>query len=289
MNWTELKLTIPAESFEAASAILLSAGCPGVAESGDDPVTLSTALPNDERLHDRIDEIETRLAALPESGLSAPLSIEISTIDDADWMNSWKQYYKTAEFGSRLAIKPTWEFYPNPEGRGVVSLDPGMAFGTGGHPTTKLCLEALERHVQPGMTVADVGTGSGILSLAAARLGAETVFATDIDSLPRKIARENVIENDLEGTVHILEMDEFDAQAIACDIVIANIIAATLCELASTFPPRLKPGGLFIGCGIVDERLPDVVAALESAGLEMSRVHEDEIWRLVEARKPGSV
>jgi ribosomal protein L11 methyltransferase len=153
-----------------------------------------------------------------------------------------------------------------------------MAFGTGGHPTTQLCLRALEDHVTPGMTVADIGTGTGILAIAAANLGAATVYATDIDSLPRKIARANVARNGLQAIVQILEMEEFDTQARECDLIVANIVANTIIEIAPSAVPRLKPGGIFIACGIVEEHHDLVRDALHVAGLALQETLREDIW-----------
>src|SRR5205814_708758 len=146
-----------------------------------------------DELTGRLDMLRTHLARLPEFGLSPLLSdMTLRYAEDEDWANAWKQYFKPQRVGRSLVIKPSWEVYAPEEGERVLELDPGMAFGTGGHPTTRLCLEALEEYVAPGTTAADIGTGSGILSLAAARLDACQVYATDIDALPRRIARENV-------------------------------------------------------------------------------------------------
>src|SRR5205085_10111760 len=130
--------------------------------------------------------------------------------------NAWKQYFKPSRVGKRLVVKPHWEEYAAEPGDLILELDPGMAFGTGGHPTTRLCMEALEKYVTPGMRVADVGTGSGILSLAAARLGASAIFATDIELLPRQIATENVERNGLNTTISVLETEPFETAAQDC-------------------------------------------------------------------------
>src|SRR5262249_54638641 len=159
----------------------------------DNPMVISCCLPDDRDLNSKVEVLRTRLYSLADFGLSTPITFELKTLDDVDWASAWKQHYKPIEIGERLVIKPSWEQYGGGNGsRVIVELDPGMAFGTGGHPTTRLCLECLDRYVQPGMTAADIGTGSGILAIAAARLGARTVHATDIDSLPRQIASENV-------------------------------------------------------------------------------------------------
>jgi ribosomal protein L11 methyltransferase len=162
-----------------------------------------------------------------------------------------------------------------------------MAFGTGGHPTTKLCLLALEEQVKAGMTVADIGTGSGILSLAAVRLGARYVLATDIDPLPRRIARENVTRNGLDVPIRILEPADFDAQARDCDLIVANIVARTIIELAATVVERLKPNGLFIASGIVEDYHDAVLAALTEVGLTVEQTKREDIWICLVARSAG--
>lgn len=161
----------------------------------------------------------------------------------------------------------------------VVEIDPGLAFGSGGCQTTRLCLGALERYVDPGTVVADIGTGYGILAIAAARLGASVVHATDIDRLPRDIARENVARNALGDQENIHERDTFDAAARDSDLVVENIIAMNIIALTPSVAERLKPGCTFISSGIVDERLPDVLNALDAAAFEVLQTREDEIWR----------
>lgn len=291
MRWAELLIEIPSESSEAVTAILLDAGCHGVAETvkpgqgANSNVRIVGFLPVSDHLTNTLDIIEDRLASLSDFGLSAPTDFTLKHADETDWANEWKKYFKPVEIGKRLVIKPSWETYDKDPTRVIVELDPGQAFGTGGHQTTRLCLAALEDYVQPGMAVADIGTGSGILSLAAAKLGAATVHATDIDSLPREIARENVRRNSLTDRIHIHEMDVFDVQAQNCDLVVANIIAMTIIELTPSIHDRLKPGGLFIGSGIVEDRLPEVLTALEVNGFQWIETREEEIWRAVVARR----
>jgi ribosomal protein L11 methyltransferase len=284
MRWTEVTVRVPAESSEAVIAALLDAGSKGVSERDDDPRQITGCLSMDDDLQDRLDILEDRLAMLPEFDLSAPLDFNIRELDDVDWATAWKQHYKPLEIGERLVIKPSWESYLGDRSRAIVDLDPGMAFGTGGHPTTRLCLECLDRYVRPGMIVADIGTGSGILAIAAARLGAMTVHATDIDSLPRKIARENVTANTLDSTVIVHEMEGFNVEAQGCDLVVANILASVIVELLPSIRSRLNSEGLFIGSGIVEERLPDVMSALESEGFDPLEIRSDDIWRAVVAR-----
>jgi ribosomal protein L11 methyltransferase len=281
MQWVEILIEIPAESAEAVTALLLEFGSQGVAEIGGDPRILTGFLPESDDLLARLDDLDDRLARLTDYGLSAPLNLSYRHVEDADWANEWKRHFRPLEIGRRLVIKPSWETYERDPDRLVIELDPGMAFGTGTHPTTALCLEALEDYVTAGSVVADIGCGSGILSLAAARLGAAKVHATDIDPLPRQIARENVARNGLEERITIHAMEAFDAAARDCDLVVANIIASVILELIPSVYARLKPGGLFIACGIVEERLPEVVQALAQAGFTVGETRSREVWRAI--------
>lgn len=288
MRWAEIVVETPAESAEAVTALLLEAGCSGVAEAGAEARLLTGYLPLSDDLQPALDTLQSRLQRLPDYGLPAPVGITLRYVDDVDWANAWKKHFQPLEIGRRLVIKPSWAAYDGDSNRVIVELDPGMAFGTGNHPTTRLCLLALEEYVAPGSVVADIGTGSGILALAAARLGAALVHATDIDSLPRRVARENVERSGLQSIVRVHEMEAFDAAVRECDLVVANIIADTIIELAPSVFQRLKPGGVFISSGIVEEKLPEVLAALERSGFHIMEVREEEIWRAVVARA-GSV
>lgn len=288
MRWAEIIIEAPPDSAEAVTALLLEIGCRGVAEAGDNPLLLTGYLPISDQFQPGIDSLRDRLSRLPEWELPPVSSLTLRYMEDADWANAWKAYFKPLEIGRRLLIKPSWETYTGDPARVIVELDPGMAFGTGGHPTTRLCLVALEDYVRPGSVVADIGTGSGILALASARLGASVVHATDIDLLPRKIARENVARNSLEHVVRIHEMDAFDTAARGCDVVVANIIADTIIELAPSVFMRLKPGGIFIASGIVEERLPDVLQALEESDFKTLETRAEECWRAVISQTPYS-
>ncbi len=264
---------------------MLEFGCHGVAEHGSAIRTIVGFLPVTDQLPAILDDLESRFQSMPEYGLPAVAGLTLKYSQDTDWANEWKKYFKPMEIGNRLVIKPSWEDYAGGSDRIAVEIDPGQAFGTGGHQTTRLCLKCLDKYVEPGMVVADIGTGSGILAIAAAKLGASLVHATDIDELPRRIARENVTRNDLDGVVIIHDMGPFDGAAVNCDLVVANIIALTIIELTQSIHDRIKPGGLFISSGIVDDRVDEVIEALTAAGFQILEVQEEEIWRAVVARK----
>lgn len=279
MRWAQMTVQCAPEATEAVSYAFLQAGCGGVMMRGNDPVSVQGSLPVSDELSARLTDLKAHLERLPEFGLP-PLvdGLTIEYAEDEDWANAWKQYFKPSRVGERLVIVPSWEEYA-PDARDLIlKLDPGMAFGTGGHPTTRLCMEVLETTVEAGMKVADVGTGSGILAIAAARLGAENVWATDIDPLACRIAAENVAINELANTVHVLDLPSWDKQAQDCDLIVANILAGTIIELAPSLAPRLKPNGIFIASGIVEEYRDAVVNALAAVGLRRVATRNEDIW-----------
>ena len=223
--------------------------------------------------------LKAHLARLPEFGLPALLSeVTLAYTDEEDWANAWKQYFKPLRIGKHFIVKPSWEEFTPEVDDLILELDPGMAFGTGMHPTTSLCLQGIETLVKPGMTVADIGTGSGILSIAAAKKGASPIFATDIDLLAREVALANVARNGLTETVQILELEPFERIAYECDLIVANIVAHTIIELAPSIARRLKLGGIFLASGIVEEREGAVREALTAAGITVDEARYDDIW-----------
>jgi ribosomal protein L11 methyltransferase len=290
MRWAEMTVECAPEAVEAVSYAYLQAGCGGVMMTGEDPVKVQGSLPVTDELIGKMNALRAHLDRLPEFGLPGLKGgMTLRYAEDEDWANAWKQYFKPSKVGRRLIIKPSWEYYEPQPDELVLELDPGMAFGTGGHPTTRLCLQALEETITPGMRVADIGTGSGILALAAARLGAAVVFATDIDLLPRKIARENVTINGLESVVHVLEMDAFDARAQNCDLIVANIVANTIIELAPSIAPRLKQDGYFLASGIVENHYDLVSGALEAVGFRVLETKREDIWICLVTQWEGTI
>ncbi|MBQ7825968.1 MAG: 50S ribosomal protein L11 methyltransferase, partial [Clostridia bacterium] len=194
------------------------------------------------------------------------LALENQSVQEQDWAENWKKYYKPFRAGSRLVIKPSWEAYEEKEGDLVLELDPGMAFGTGTHETTFMCMEQLEKYVTPGCKTIDVGCGSGILGLAAAKLGSEDVLAIDLDELAVKVAAENTVKNGLADKVRVVHGDLLEKADEMADVIVANIIADVICFLCGPAKKHLLPGGTFICSGIIREREDDVQAALAAAG-----------------------
>lgn len=193
------------------------------------------------------------------------LALEIDQVKEKDWAEYWKRFYKPLRLGKRLVVRPSWEAYKALPDDLVIDLDPGMAFGTGTHESTALCVELIERHYQGGK-VLDLGTGSGILAIAAAKLGAQEVLAIDIDPLAVRTAQENVDNNKLASVITVRRGDLLQGIEGSFDFAVANILADVIIMLCVPLKRQLKPGAVFVCSGIIRDREDDVRAALEAAG-----------------------
>jgi ribosomal protein L11 methyltransferase len=200
----------------------------------------------------------------------------VRTLAAADWTEAWKSHYTVQRIGRRLVITPSWSEVDQQHGDIVIRLDPGMAFGTGLHPTTRLCLRALEDTVQPNASLLDVGTGSGILAIAASRLGAAPVVACDIDPAAVDIAAHNAAANDAVVDVRAGPIDVVPAGTF--DLVVANILADVITGLAPLLAGRLAPNGTLIVSGILEEQAPGVRSAIEACGLRFLTEHAEKDW-----------
>ena len=221
------------------------------------------------------------------------LQLRVETMADVDWSESWKDNYPPQEVGESLVVLPYWLVDSDPAGRKPVILDPGLTFGTGAHPYTQMVMEFMEKLVRPGAKCLDLGSGSGILSIAALRLGASSAIGVDIDPKAEDIARENAAYNGFAApefralTGNVTE-DKVMMERLAADhydVVLVNIVADVIIGLSSVLPRFLQEDSVLLCSGILDTRLADVTAALERAGLQVTDIHAKEDWRSLCAKR----
>ena len=250
-------------------------------------------LPENEGIEEAVRASMKELSAIePEIGVPlGSLEVFAQEVDEEDWANNWKKYYKPINIGERLTVCPTWEKAEDDGTRAILRIDPGMAFGTGTHHTTRMCLELLEKNMHGGELVADIGCGSGILSTAALLMGASEAVALDIDPVATKVAVETAEENGIDLMKYTVYTGDIltDKQIRTAvmrrqyDIVLANIVANVIIALAPIVPYLMHKGSRFIASGIIDDRLDEVVEALDRNGLKVNKVLEGEDWRALEA------
>lgn len=242
----------------------------------------------DEKLSDRIGGLKARMIQLADLNLSldlGSLSLDTQHVEESDWAEVWKKFYKPFRAGKTLVVKPSWEPYPaTPEDK-VIEIDPGMAFGTGTHETTGMCLTLIEDYLKPGMKVIDVGTGSGILAIGASMLGGKDVLAIDIDPMAVRVATENVAHNNLADQIRVVEGDLLHHVNETCDLCVANIIADVICFLCGPLKGHISGGGFFICSGIIKERETDVTDALTKAGYNIIEIRRKGEWVAVVSTK----
>lgn len=205
------------------------------------------------------------------------------TGDDSEWLYKWQEYFRPARIGERIVVKPGWEEYEPEEGDLVIEMDPGMAFGSGLHETTSMCIKALEKYTREGAKVLDVGSGTGILAMAAMMLGAENALGIDIDDEAVRVGAENVARNGLEDRVSVRKGDLMAGVDYDADIIVANLMADLVIKLAPAAAAQLKSGGIFITSGILDIKEEAVTEAVSQAGFDIIEVLADGEWRAVVA------
>ncbi|MDO5779414.1 MAG: 50S ribosomal protein L11 methyltransferase [Clostridium sp.] len=308
-TWIEVRVITKSEALEPISGIFYSLDCKGVAiEDPEDilgreqgPLTWDFADINvlehkgkvavvkayfaeEDNIEDVLQYVNERLTELKEMGLDlGEAKVEHEKMYEEDWANTWKQYYKPSKVGEKIVVKPIWEEYEAKDGELVVDLDPGMAFGTGTHETTRMCIQALERYVKEESTVFDVGCGSGILAIAAAKLGAKLAVGVDLDPVAVESSIENVGYNNLKN-IEILHGNLVEVIDGKADIVVANILAEIICILTDDVKRVLKDGGVFITSGIIHDRVDMVCEKLEATGFEVIEKNRDGEWNCIVAK-----
>jgi len=302
-NWIEITIHTTNEASEIVESILLDYGSTGVAI--EDPTTL------EENLHDDFGTIvELSPTDYPEVGVIVKgyinelnfddetfnrfkdeleqlgkninigefFKIETTTIQDSDWENSWKDYFDILNIGEKFVIVPTWREYENEEDKYVINIDPGMAFGTGGHETTSLCIKNLEKYVKPHDNVIDVGCGSGILSIAASYLTDGSLKAVDLDKLAVDVSRENFALNNLENRIEVEEASLLTKETKKYDVIVANILAHIIELMLEDAYKLLEDGGYFITSGIIKDKKDELLEKMLKQGFKLVEETSDNEW-----------
>ena len=285
-TWQQVSISVTREAVEATANLFCEAGARNGVEI-DDPlllkelkehttwelcdlpmpeeteiVTVSAYYPEDEELSGRLSTIKEGLSEIEKRiGSFQVGQLRFRKVSEKDWANEWKQYFHTTKIGSQIVIKPDWESYTPTAEEKVIELDPGMAFGTGTHATTRMCIERLEELVTPNIDVYDVGTGSGILAMTAALMGARSIHAIDIDGKAVEVAKENIAKNHLSNRITVKKGNLLDDADEKADLIVANIIADIIITLLPDAFKKLRQGGLFLASGVIKERLCDVEKA----------------------------
>ncbi|WP_270210783.1 50S ribosomal protein L11 methyltransferase [Streptococcus anginosus] len=286
-TWQELTITVSREAEEAVSNILIDLGSQGVAidDSADylgeagpfgevlpqvkqlNTVAITAYYPETVNLEMIRQEVQERLAQLRDFGLDiGETQLTTQQLAEEDWADNWKKYFEPARITHDLTIVPSWTDYEAGPSEKVIKLDPGMAFGTGTHPTTKMSLFALEQVLRNGETVLDIGTGSGVLSIASSLLGAKEIFAYDLDDVAVRVAQENIALNAGTENIHVAAGDLLKGVDIEADVIVANILADILIHLTDDAYRLLKDEGYLIMSGIISEKWNLVRESAEAAG-----------------------
>lgn len=307
MQWTDIRITVPKAHAETAEAIAtgISGGGIYIEDYSDleaqvqqiahvdlieqdlldkdrTQVIVHLYLAPDENPVEVLDLLQSRLTAS-----EVPYTLSTEGVEQEDWETGWKAYYHALTIGKRLAIVPSWEEFETD--RITIKLDPGMAFGTGTHETTALCLAALDELVSGGERMLDIGTGSGILAIAALKLGAAEAEGVDIDPMCVRTAGENAALNNVQDHLKVLIGDLSDKASGTYNIITANIVANAILSLAPHVPALMAPGATFIASGIIDTRRDEVVAGLTTAGLQVTEVREQNGWVAILCKNGGMV
>ncbi|HGM3506943.1 TPA: 50S ribosomal protein L11 methyltransferase [Clostridioides difficile] len=307
-NWIEVTIKTTTEAVEPITNILYEQGAGGAViedpkdflfqkkneldwdyveeevfkKNEEDDVLIKTYVSEEKNVMEFVEIIKQKVLGLKDFGIDiGEGSVSLDQVNEADWANAWKAYYKPTKVGQRVVVKPTWEDYAIQDGDLIIELDPGMAFGTGTHETTSMCIRELEKYVNKDSKVFDIGCGSGILAIAAAKLGAKEVVAVDLDEVAVKVAKENVLENKVEENVSVMHGNLTDVIKDKADVIVANIIADIIKILAKDVQNFMKEDAIFISSGIILDKVEEVKESLIENGFEIVEVQKLGEWSAI--------
>lgn len=308
-EWIEIKVITTSEGVEPVTGIFYCYDVKGVAiedpndildrpsgpftwdyadfnifEYGKDAAIVKAYFSKDDDLEVIKNEINQKLDELRELGINIGKGeIILNKVNEEDWATAWKKYYKTTKVGNKVVIKPKWEEYTPKSDEVIVELDPGMAFGTGTHETTSMCIELIEKYISEKDRVFDIGTGSGILSIVASKLGAAEVIGVDLDEVAVDAARLNVEYNNVDN-VHIIHGNLVDVVEGKANLIVANIIADVVAYLSTFIKNYIMENGVFISSGIIKDRKDEIVNILKENNFEIVEVKEKGEWVAIVAK-----
>lgn len=311
LKWSEICIHTTNEAMESVANILNEAGITGLVI--EDPLDLvkerstlfgeiyelnpnnypktgiyiKAYLPADRNLSEQINHIKQKIDGLKDYGIDiGDHTITQNDVYEEEWETAWKKYYKPARITDQFTIVPTWEQYePTSKNEKIIELDPGMAFGTGTHPTTVLSIKALEKYVNHNDLVLDVGCGSGVLSIASSLLGADHVYAYDLDSIATKSTISNIALNGLTDKVTVKQNDLLEDVHVSADVIVSNILAEIIMKFVQDAWNNLKENGLFITSGIIEKKKQLVVNELQRSGFKIIEINQDHEWISIVAQK----
>ncbi len=307
MNWNEISVSTTTLAVEIISNIFIESGSKGVMiedpsdfhlqgqdplawdymekevfDFGHEDVRVIGYFSSEEDINEKISEIEKRLDYVKSLDLdTGTLEIYKREVKQENWENEWKKYFNVQKVSDSIVIKPSWEEYTAKEGEKIIDIDPGMAFGTGTHETTRMCINAIEKYMNKGDSLIDIGCGSGILSIAAAHLGAEKVIAVDLDKLAVKVSKENVGLNGFSNTIDVRYGDLTDVIEEKADVIVANIIADIIAKLSENIADFMKDGGYFISSGIINDKKDFVIGKLKENNFDIIEEKNDGEWNCI--------
>lgn len=310
MNWNEISISTTTQATEIISNIFIELGSKGVMiedpsdfyyqvkdelawdyiekevfDYGHEDVKIIAYFSQEEDIQEKIELLNKRLENLGDVGVElGSLEISKKIVAQENWENEWKKYFKVQKVSNSIVIKPSWEEYEKKEGEYVIEIDPGMAFGTGTHETTRMCINAIEKYIKKDSTLIDIGCGSGILSIAGAILGANKVIGVDLDKLAVKISRENISLNNYQDIIEIRHGDLTNVIKEKADIVVANIIADAIVMLCQNIKEFMKEDGYFISSGIINDKRAYVKENLIKNNFEIVQSINEGEWNCIVAR-----